>query len=73
MRCTSCSTGWGRQHRYPGEAARFEQRVEGLLAAFRELRLPDSITDRFHIMGGECNYLLRVPPPPTQLTALNHP
>mmetsp|Transcript_10107 Transcript_10107/g.30241 ORF Transcript_10107/g.30241 Transcript_10107/m.30241 type:complete len:652 (+) Transcript_10107:260-2215(+) len=45
---------------YPGEAARFEQRVEGLLDAFRDLKLPDSITDRFHIMGGECNYLLRV-------------
>lgn len=34
--------------------------MEGLLDAFRDLKLPDSITDRFHIMGGECNYLLRV-------------
>lgn len=49
--------GW---RRYPGSPERFEQRVEGLLAAFRQLRLPTSITDRFHIMGGECNYLLRV-------------
>lgn len=49
---------------YPGEAQRFEQRVEGLLAAFRDLRLPDSITNRFHIVGGECNYLLRVGPSP---------
>lgn len=49
---------------YPGEAQRFEQRVEGLLAAFRDLRLPDAITNRFHIVGGECNYLLRVGPSP---------
>ena len=31
---------------YPGQAERFEQRVEGLLAAFRHLRLPAEVTDR---------------------------
>ena len=31
---------------YPGHAERFEQRVEGLLAAFRNLRLPAEVTDR---------------------------
>lgn len=31
---------------YPGDASRFEQRVEGLLAAFRSQRLPDDITNR---------------------------
>lgn len=31
---------------YPGEAGRFEQRVQGLLAAFRQQRLPDHIVDR---------------------------
>jgi IMP and pyridine-specific 5'-nucleotidase len=31
---------------YPGEAERFEQRVQGLLAAFRQQRLPDHIIDR---------------------------
>lgn len=31
---------------YPGDAERFEQRVQGLLAAFRQQRLPDHITDR---------------------------
>ena len=31
----------------------------------------DSITDRFHIMGGECNYLLRVAPPPPALETAN--
>ncbi|CAL5220580.1 g2618 [Coccomyxa viridis] len=45
---------------YPGEPEKFEERVAGLLAAFRKLRMPSDITDRFHIMGGECNYLLRV-------------
>jgi IMP and pyridine-specific 5'-nucleotidase len=45
---------------YPGAPERFEQRVEGLLAAFRAQDLPASVTARFHIMGGECNYLLRV-------------
>ncbi|KAK9807006.1 hypothetical protein WJX72_010564 [[Myrmecia] bisecta] len=52
---------------YPGEAERFEQRVEGLLAAFERLRLSKEITDRFHIMGGECNYLLRVSGPNKRL------
>ncbi len=32
---------------YPGEPERFEQRVEGLLAAFRRLKLPAEITDRY--------------------------
>lgn len=31
---------------YPGAPERFEQRVEGLLAAFRQLNLPQHITDR---------------------------
>jgi IMP and pyridine-specific 5'-nucleotidase len=31
---------------YPGDPARFEQRIQGLLAAFRQLNLPKSITDR---------------------------
>ncbi|KAI3438181.1 hypothetical protein D9Q98_000618 [Chlorella vulgaris] len=52
---------------YPGAPERFEQRVEGLLAAFRQLNLSKSITDRFHIMGGECNYLLRVSGPDKRL------
>jgi len=45
---------------YPGEPEKFEQRVEGLLMAFESLNLPKKVTDRFHIMGGECNYLLRI-------------
>lgn len=45
---------------YPNDAEKFEQRVEGLLAAFTALNLAGDVTDMFHIMGGECNYLLRV-------------
>lgn len=45
---------------YPGAPERFEQRLQGLLAAFRDMQLSQDVTDRFHIMGGECNYLLRV-------------
>ncbi|GLC52785.1 hypothetical protein PLESTB_000668100 [Pleodorina starrii] len=47
---------------YPGEPDKFEKRVMGLLEAFRKLKLPAEVTSRFHIMGGECNYLLRVRP-----------
>lgn len=47
---------------YPGEAHKFETRLAGLLEAFRALKLAPEITNRFHIMGGECNYLLRVTP-----------
>lgn len=45
---------------YPGESARFENRLAGLLAAFEELKLSREVTSLFHIMGGECNYLLKV-------------
>eukprot|EP00899_Mesostigma_viride_P019895 jgi/Mesvir1/27907/Mv03421-RA.1 len=44
---------------YPGNASRFEDRLAGLLTAFRALQLPAWMTDNFHVMGGECNYLLR--------------
>eukprot|EP00898_Chlorokybus_atmophyticus_P003284 jgi/Chlat1/3957/Chrsp26S08869 len=44
---------------YPGEAARFEARLAGLLAAFKALALPEVVTDLFYVMGGECNYLLK--------------
>ncbi|KAH7444603.1 hypothetical protein KP509_02G084900 [Ceratopteris richardii] len=45
---------------YPGEPQKFENRFAGLLAAFEDLCLPREITSLFHIMGGECNYLLEV-------------
>lgn len=43
---------------YPGQPERFEERFAGMLAALR--RAPRAVVRRFHIMGGECNYLLRV-------------
>lgn len=45
---------------YPGEPSRFEGRLKGLVDAFRAQELPKEVRDRFHVMGGECNYLLRV-------------
>lgn len=47
---------------YPGNAEKFEGRLAGLLDAFRELELPQNVTKLFHVMGGECNYLLGVNP-----------
>eukprot|EP00873_Tetraselmis_striata_P021263 jgi/Tetstr1/441527/TSEL_029757.t1 len=47
---------------YPGQPEKFEMRVQGLLDEFKRLALPESIIKRFHIMGGECNYLVRVVP-----------
>ncbi|KAL6780644.1 hypothetical protein ACKKBF_B12340 [Auxenochlorella protothecoides x Auxenochlorella symbiontica] len=43
---------------YPNEPERFEERFDGLLAALRYQ--PKAVVNRFHVMGGECNYLLRV-------------
>ncbi|KAG0602812.1 hypothetical protein M758_10G043100 [Ceratodon purpureus] len=45
---------------YPGNASKFEGRLAGLLEAFKELQLPPHIRRLFHVMGGECNYLLHV-------------
>jgi len=45
---------------YPKEAHRYEQRLSGLLDAFRELRLNQSTLNNFFVLGGECNYLLRI-------------
>jgi IMP and pyridine-specific 5'-nucleotidase len=45
---------------YPGDASKFEGRIAGLLRAFDLYDLPPELTARFHLMGGECNYLLRV-------------
>lgn len=47
---------------YPHEAHRYEQRLSGLLNAFRELQLSPDTVNRFFVLGGECNYLLRTTP-----------
>jgi IMP and pyridine-specific 5'-nucleotidase len=44
---------------YPGEPFMFESRIQGLLGAFQARALPKDVTDRFLMLGGECNYLLR--------------
>jgi IMP and pyridine-specific 5'-nucleotidase len=45
---------------YPGDAARYEARLSALLDAFRERQLPPELAQNFHVVGGECNYLLRL-------------
>ncbi|QDZ19118.1 IMP-specific 5'-nucleotidase [Chloropicon primus] len=45
---------------YPGQVGRYEERLEGLLEVFKELEVPKEVLDRFYIMGGECNYLLKI-------------
>jgi len=47
---------------YPGQPEKFEMRVRGLLDEFARLELPEAVTGKFHILGGECNYLVRVVP-----------
>ena len=44
---------------YPS-TTRFEERVAGLLEVFKDLKVPNEILGRFYIMGGECNYLLKI-------------
>lgn len=48
---------------YPGEPLLFEARIKGLLDAFKARALPPDVTERFLMLGGECNYLLRCSPP----------
>ena len=45
---------------YPGQPEKFEERTRGLLDQFKKQKLPPSITKYFHVMGGECNYLLNL-------------
>ena len=45
---------------YPGEPSKFEGRLKGLVDAFEAQALPKEVRQKFHVMGGECNYLLRV-------------
>lgn len=47
---------------YPGQPNMFEGRIRGLLDAFKDRGLSQDVTDRFLVLGGECNYLLRCAP-----------
>jgi hypothetical protein len=44
---------------YPGDSRAFEARTQGLLDAFASRQLVREVTDRFSLLGGECNYLLK--------------
>ncbi|KAL7532854.1 hypothetical protein ACHAXR_004896 [Thalassiosira sp. AJA248-18] len=45
---------------YEYQAAKYELRLSGLLAYFKERGLEGEDLERFYIFGGECNYLLRL-------------
>ncbi|KAF9922203.1 hypothetical protein BGZ65_009784 [Modicella reniformis] len=44
---------------YPGDAAKYEERITGLLRAFQKYNLTEKLLERFYVLGGECNYLFR--------------
>lgn len=47
---------------YPGEPWKYEQRLAGLLSSLAfavNAGAPKEIADRFWVMGGQCNYLLK--------------
>jgi IMP and pyridine-specific 5'-nucleotidase len=43
---------------YPNRPELFQRRIPGLLTAFQKRKLSKDVTDRFLLLGGECNYLL---------------
>mmetsp|Transcript_1259 Transcript_1259/g.2734 ORF Transcript_1259/g.2734 Transcript_1259/m.2734 type:complete len:606 (-) Transcript_1259:102-1919(-) len=45
---------------YEYQAEKYELRLSGLLAYFKERGLEGEDLERFYIFGGECNYLLRL-------------
>mmetsp|Transcript_29048 Transcript_29048/g.69202 ORF Transcript_29048/g.69202 Transcript_29048/m.69202 type:complete len:560 (-) Transcript_29048:100-1779(-) len=45
---------------YEYQSAKYELRLSGLLAYFKERGLGEEQCSRFYIFGGECNYLLRL-------------
>ncbi|KAI8910750.1 IMP-specific 5-nucleotidase [Entophlyctis helioformis] len=47
---------------YPGDAARYEKRLSGLLEGFQTLGLDAEAASQFYVLGGECNYLFRYDP-----------
>ncbi|KAF9427958.1 IMP 5'-nucleotidase [Entomortierella beljakovae] len=44
---------------YPGDAAKYEERLAGLLTCFNKQNLSGKLLERFYVLGGECNYLFR--------------
>lgn len=47
---------------YPGQPHKYEARLAGLLSSLAfaiEAGAPETILDGFHVVGGQCNYMLR--------------
>jgi IMP and pyridine-specific 5'-nucleotidase len=47
---------------YPGNAARYEKRLSGLLDGFRNYKKDQQKFKEFYVFGGECNYLFKYNP-----------
>lgn len=47
---------------YPAKPGRYEQRLSGLLRAFKATELSAEMAQRFWVMGGECNFLFQCEP-----------
>ena len=44
---------------YPNDPKRYEQRLEGLLAGFKNSQVEPKKLEQFFVLGGECNYLFK--------------
>lgn len=44
---------------YPRDPLKYEQRLGALLERMRDLNLPFDVVSKFHVVGGESNYLFR--------------
>jgi IMP and pyridine-specific 5'-nucleotidase len=44
---------------YGYDNTKYEARLVGLLEYFQQAELPEEVLNRFHVLGGECNYLFR--------------
>lgn len=44
---------------YGYDNTKYEARIVGLLEYFKQAGLPEEVLNRFHVLGGECNYLFR--------------
>jgi IMP and pyridine-specific 5'-nucleotidase len=45
---------------YPGNHERYEERLKGILDGFKARNISSEMMSRFMVMGGECNYLLKL-------------
>lgn len=45
---------------YQSDGAKYERRLKGLLKFFEERRVSEQVAGRFYVVGGQCNYLMRL-------------